>query len=115
MEETVPLLAGPVLSEIETEVAYFQDFEGAVEDWSMKEGWRLRSADGNTVLKGSEHNWARLRGLAWDDYVFAARFMLLRGDMHVNFRQTDDASGLQRYFVGLATHTLSISKQRGGY
>ncbi len=111
--DTAPLLMGPALPVVETDVAYSQDFEGSSHEWNLEKGWEVTTVDGDTVLEGTGHRWARLHGLTWDDYVVATRFKLLRGEVHVNYRCTDKTGGLHRYFIGLSAEAVGLSKQVG--
>lgn len=82
-------------------------------NWSMDDGWRLDNIDGNSVLIGSGHKWARLNGNSWDNYALKAKFKVSKGTIHINYRHSDTSEGPQRYFIGIGNSAVYLSKQRG--
>lgn len=90
---------------------FIDDFEEGVQNWDFYDAcegkptttaWTTTVEDGNTVLKGTGHNWADLKGREWDNYIFKFRFKRIKGDPHVVFRHDYFAEGaLNRYFVSL--------------
>jgi len=89
-------------------VLYREDFEsGWAEDWRLDGEWEvIRDSDGNRVLRGNEHHWARYTGNAWGDYTFRLRVKLIRGSLHINYRAGD----CTRYFVSFGEHHLALCK-----
>ncbi len=89
-------------------VLYQEDCEsGWAEDWQLEGNWGvIQDTDGNWVLSGQEHYWARYTGDAWGDYTFKLRLKLLKGTIHINYR----ASGCTRYFVGFGERSLYLNK-----
>ena len=63
-------------------------------------------------MKGEGHKWAILKDRSWDDYVFEAKFNLIEGGIHFNYRRSV-SSGHQRYFIGVTKTNLHLSKQIG--
>ncbi len=89
-------------------VLYQEDCEsGWAEDWHLEGNWAvIQDRDGNWVLRGKGHEWARYKGDAWGDYTFELRVKLLRGNLHINYRAAD----CTRYFVSFGEHHLTLSK-----
>ncbi len=84
------------------------DFEGDHADkWDIEEGWSVIPENGNYVLQGIGHKWARAHSESWGDYTFQTRIKLLEGSVHVNFRVCDEG----RYFFGFHEGGLSLQKQ----
>ncbi len=80
---------------------FIDDFEEGANNWNFNDekgkppttGWSTIVEGGNTVLKGTEHNWANLHK-KWDNYIFKFRIKWISGSMHINFRVNKDG----RYF-----------------
>lgn len=91
------------------EVLYTEDFEaGVVEGWDLEPGWRVEQEEGNLVLSGERHSWARLQGgWDWTDYTFRFPLKLIRGGIHLNYRVGDEG----RYFVGFREDGLYLNKE----
>jgi parallel beta-helix repeat protein len=80
----------------------------------LGEGWKITSIEDRTVLLGQGHYWTRLAGKSWDNYAFTSRFRIGTGTLHINYRLTEQEDGPHRYFVGISTDRLYLSKQVGG-
>ncbi len=48
--------------------------------------WTLIREGANTVLRGTNHNFADISGNGWDDYILKLRFKRVRGSAQINFR-----------------------------
>jgi photosystem II stability/assembly factor-like uncharacterized protein len=89
------------------EYAYQEDFEdGQAQDWTLDPGWQVIQEDGNYVLAGQGHTWARSAKF-YDDYRLSFRLMLLKGGAHLNFRLNDTG----RYFIGFNSQGSQLGKQ----
>jgi|GEM_PF-7084457 len=106
VEETIP-------PETEEKTLFYENFENGSQNWNLEEGWALEKIDNNTILKGEGHRWARLKNRSWDNYAFEARFRLIQGTIHFNYRHSDDLDGPHRYFIGVRNDALYLKKQRG--
>jgi len=86
------------------------DFEDGVADgWELEPGWQIEQEDGNYVLSGEGHSWARLTtGQDWTDYALRLRLRLFGGVIHINYRVSDDAG---RYFIGFRERGLYLAKE----
>ena len=90
---------------------FIDDFETGLQNWNIYDSygnpaattaWITIVEDGNTVLKGTGHNWADLQAKEWDNYIFKFRFKKIKGSLNVSFRHDFFAEGgLNRYFVNL--------------
>ena len=81
------------------------DFEdGNADGWELEPGWSVINDNGNYVLQGFGHKWARAGLESWTDYTFESRVKLIEGDVHINYRLQDR----ERYFVGLHERSLSL-------
>ncbi|MFZ2970148.1 MAG: family 16 glycoside hydrolase [Minisyncoccia bacterium] len=74
---------------------FFDDFESGSESWSFFNGknggtnttaWTLIKEGANTVLKGTNHNFADLAQSNWNDYILKLRFKKISGTLQINFR-----------------------------
>ena len=93
---------------------FIDDFESGIQNWSLGgEGgtWSTAKEGSNTVLRGVNHNWAELIGKNWSDYIFKAKFKIIKGGIHFNYRLTQKEKGPNRYFIFVDSQTLSLSKQ----
>jgi len=97
---------------IEAEALFSENFESGIQDWSLEEGWHLERINNNTVLEGEGHKWAKLENRAWDNYTFKARFKIIQGAIHFNYRRSTSA-GHHRYFIGISRDGLYLNKQIG--
>ncbi len=102
-------LTGSVPAFAEQEVLYSENFEaGTAESWELEQGWRVENDEGNFVLSGEGHHWARLqRGQDWADYTFRARLKLIRGGIHLNYRVSENG----RYFIGFREDGVYLNKE----
>jgi hypothetical protein len=92
---------------IECKVTHYfiDDFESGVQSWrfydvegeSTTTAWSTVVEDGNTVLRGMDHNWADLQEKEWANYTFKAKFKIIQGTIHFNYRR----EGSNRYFIGV--------------
>jgi len=96
-------------------IPFFEDFEDGTGNWNLDEGWSLKTINGNTVLKGEGHRWARLKRWLDGNYIFRAKFKIIQGTIHFNYRYTIRLDGLRRYFIGVNSKTdyLRLTKQIG--
>ncbi|TET16818.1 MAG: hypothetical protein E3J75_04195 [Dehalococcoidia bacterium] len=107
-----PPVETPAPSPADAEKFFSENFESGTENWSLEEGWHLERINNNTVLKGEGHKWATLGNRGWDNYAFKARFKLIQGTIHFNYRRSVSA-GHHRYFIGINRNELSLNKQIG--
>jgi parallel beta-helix repeat protein len=105
-EETIP-------TETEAKTLFLENFESGIQNWSLEEGWYLERIGNNTVLKGRGHKWARLENRGWDNYAFKAKFKLIQGTIHFNYRHSELEDGPHRYFIGVSSDVLYLNKQIG--
>lgn len=90
------------------DVLYREDLEdGRSQHWQLGDGWQvMEDLDGNRVLRGQGHNWARYTRDAWGDYTFKVRLKLIQGSLHLNYR----VQGCKRYFIGFGEQVLYLNK-----
>lgn len=90
----------------------FQDnFEDRNADgWALDPGWDVSLESGNYVLTGCGHSFARPNLSGWSDYTIEVGFKLVKGSFHFNLRENLYAGHI-RYFLGVHTGRLSLSKQ----
>ncbi len=99
----------------ECKVTYYfiDDFESGVQNWIFYDegksttAWNTMMEGSNTVLRGTGHNWADLSGKEWTDYTFKAKFKIIQGTIHFNYRR----EGPNRYFIGVRSDQLYVQKQ----
>ena len=100
---------------VNTVTHYFiEDFESGTQSWSFGgEGgtWSTTKEGSNTVLRGVGHNWADLQEKEWSDYIFKAKFKIIKGFIHFNYRVKQEGGHPTRYFIGLGSGHVNISKQ----
>ncbi len=89
------------------------NFENGSSKWTLEEGWRIDTVDGNNVLKGNGHSWVRLKGNDWDNYSCEAKFNIISGYMHFSYRLSDSTDGLNRYCIGVGNNEIYLNRQRG--
>ena len=94
-------------------ILFQDDFEDRNADgWALDPGWDVKLEDGNYVLSGSGHQWARPSASKWTDYTIEAKIKLLAGGFHFNFRHNlGEVSS--RYFLGMKQEGLYLQKQIG--
>jgi len=101
---------------------FIDDFEKGTQNWIFYDAegkptttaWTTMVEDSNTVLKGTGHNWAQLRGKQWDNYIYQAKFKRIQGDIHFNYRLILGPKGPDRYFIGFyGSNSLVLNKQIG--
>jgi len=69
------------------EYAYQEDFEdGQAQDWTLDPSWQVIQDEGNYVLSGQEHNWARAAKVY--DTIACRPAQTSQGQVHLNFRMT---------------------------
>jgi SAM-dependent methyltransferase len=89
------------------EYVYQEDFEdGVAQDWTLDPGWQVIQDEGNYVLSGQGHTWAR-SGKLYDDYRLSFRLKILGGGGHLNFRINNTG----RYFIGFDARGSQLGKQ----
>ena len=89
------------------EYAYQEDFEdGQAQDWTLDPSWQVIQDEGNYVLDGQGHTWARAAKV-YDDYRLSFRLKVLNGQVHLNFRMNDTG----RYFIGFNAQGSQLNKQ----
>jgi photosystem II stability/assembly factor-like uncharacterized protein len=106
-----PLMLAVILLQVSQagaqDYAYQEDFEdGQAQDWTLEPGWQVMQDEGNYVLSGQGHVWARFAQV-YDDYRLSFRLKLLSGRVHLNFRMNDTG----RYFIGFETQGSDLNKQ----
>ncbi|OGF76445.1 hypothetical protein A2926_02530 [Candidatus Giovannonibacteria bacterium RIFCSPLOWO2_01_FULL_44_40] len=101
---------------------FIDDFETAAKNWDFfgdqgptLTAWGTTVIGGNTVLRGTGHYWANLRGKEWTDYIFKTKFKAVKwGDgIHFNFRNKMGERNPTRYFIGVGSGHLYVAKQIG--
>ena len=95
------------------EPLHSDDFEDSLgNDWSLETGWQFSKENGNTVLLGRDHYWARLNpGADWTNYSFKFRLKLHSEAVHLNYLIGENP--FSRYFLSFSEQGLSLSKQVG--
>jgi ligand-binding sensor domain-containing protein/tRNA A-37 threonylcarbamoyl transferase component Bud32 len=100
-------------AEIPTSVSgqlFFDDFESGPRWWGLESNWQIIADGGGHVLAGSGSGFANNRLPGWQDYTLRFRVRLSEGSvLHANVRVSPD----KRYFVGLSSQVVSLSKQYG--
>jgi photosystem II stability/assembly factor-like uncharacterized protein len=103
----------PFVTEEENVLLLQDDFEdGNASGWGLEPGWDVSLENGNYVLSGSEHSFARPDVNGWTDYTIEARFKLVRGSFHFNLRENVYA-GQIRYLLGVHSGGLYLGRQIG--
>jgi len=93
------------------ESSFIDDFEdGKADEWSLESGWSVVEENGNYILQGIGHKWARAGSENWMNYAFETKIKLIKGTVHVNFRLGYEG----RYFLGFNQEGLYLEKQRYG-
>ncbi len=89
------------------EFVYESDFENEqAEGWALEPGWQIFDDNGNHVLSGEGHYWARLQN-TYDDYRVLFRIKIIRNGLHINFRLNNTG----RYFIGFDEQGSRLNKQ----
>ena len=102
----VVLLASPQNVHAQ-DFVYQEDFEkDLAEGWTFDQGWQIIDENGNHVLSGEGHNWARLKN-TYDDYRVLFRIKIIKNGLHINFRLNKTG----RYFIGFDEQGSRLSKQ----
>lgn len=98
---------------IEKTMLFQEDFQdGNADGWVLDPGWNVKLEDGNCLLSGSGHSWARPSKATWTDYTIQAKFKLIAGSFHFNFRY-NLGQFFSRYFLAIQQEGLHLSKQLG--
>jgi len=97
---------------------FIDDFESGIQNWNFSTGpedptatWSTKLEGSNTVFRGIGHNWTDLVGKEWTDYIFKSKFKIINGTIHFNYRVGHGAGGGTRYFIGVGSNHLMLSKQ----
>lgn len=93
------------------EALFSDDLENGGSDWTLDTGWQIEKIEGNNVLSGSGHSWARLKELILSDYTMSFRLKIVEGTVHVCYRVQDTNGGLNRYFVQINRDSITLNKQ----
>ena len=102
----LPLQASQAAPGIQT-TAYLEDFEdGQAQDWELEPGWQVIQEEGNYLLAGEGHTWARSAKL-YDDYRLSFRLKVLKGSIHLVYRLNDTG----RYFINFHSSGSNLNKQ----
>ncbi len=92
------------------ETILFQDDFGSgnADRWQLEAGWKLENDNGNFVLSGSTHSWARIGNYYWLDFRLKTKVKLVDpgSAVHINYRN----NGCYRYFVGFNAGALYLNK-----
>ena len=89
---------------------YQEDFDsGRAPGWELEPGWHVIQDEGNTVLAGEGHQWARPgsdRSYP-GDFRVQFRLKLVRGRIHLVYRFNNTG----RYFIGFEERGSDLNKQ----
>jgi len=105
-----------MMPEVEGEIVFTEDFEQGLGNWysySASDAWPATGWDtmveenGNTVLRGTDHNWIDLKDREWTNYIFKVKFKIIKERIHFNYRLHKEGD-FRRYYIG-------VSKDRGIY
>jgi Leucine-rich repeat (LRR) protein len=66
--------------------------------------------NGNYVLAGQQHSFARPNVAGWTDYTVQTRIKLVNGSLHLSVRE-NTGGGHIRYFIGVSLDKIWLSKQ----
>jgi hypothetical protein len=111
--EKQPLPEKTISPETEAKILFLENFGSGIRNWGLEEGWYPEKIGNNTVLKGRGHKWARLKNKGWDNYTVRAKFRLIQGTIHFNFRHNELKDGPHRYFTGVKSEVVYLCKQSG--
>ncbi len=81
--------------------------------WTLEDGWRQSTIEGETVLEGIGHSWATLEEDAWTNVALSAQVKITSGTVHLNVRRSESEAGPSRYFIGVNQTSLYLDKQVG--
>ncbi len=100
----------PFLAKAAETAVFYDNFEGGLENWGLKDGWSAISENGNKVLQGTQHSFATvfLEGAV---NKLELKLKLLKGSIHLNMRAKSAEGGSSRYFIGLNPGDSRISKE----
>ena len=88
---------------------FSDDFESGTSDWNLDAGWTTVSEGGNTVLEGSGHAWAVLKGGGeWTDYTFETKVKRISGVVQLLVRLNDEHG---RYIVGVTPGGMCLQRE----
>ena len=94
-----------------TQTVLFQDdFEdGNADDWILESGWQVEDEDGNFILSGTGHSFAKTGDTSWRNYRFKTKLKLMdnNSSVHVNYRVYNNC---ERYFIDFYSQGLFLSK-----
>ncbi|MFZ5918181.1 MAG: VPS10 domain-containing protein [Chloroflexota bacterium] len=107
----IALLSAPLasLAQAPGEAMLYQETFDATqaEDWQLDPGWQVIQEDGNAVLAGDGHHWARPNVTFGGDFRVQFRLKLLRGAIHLVYRLNNEG----RYYIGFHQGSSNLSKQ----
>ncbi len=87
---------------------FTDDFEAeAHPNWSLDAGWGVIEEDGNAVLEGQGHTWARIEQLFPGDFQLTLRIRVISGRIHLVTHLSDEG----RYFLGIGGQPAALNKQ----
>jgi hypothetical protein len=81
--------------------------------WTLEDGWRQSTIDGETVLEGKGHSGATLAEDAWTNVALSAQVKITWGTLPLNVRRSESEAGPSRYFIGVNQTSLYLDKQVG--
>jgi hypothetical protein len=96
-----------------TQASFPEDFEsGEAVNWELDSGWYVEKIEeGNHVLVGSGYfKWAKPKVEDWSDYTIEAKFRLINGNCHLNFRNPISEPGKYRYVTTLSGEGISLER-----
>ena len=74
---------------------YSENFEdGQAQGWELEPGWQIINDNGNKVLSGQGHVWAR-SNQSCSDCTLSFRLKVTKGSIHLVYRMNDEG----RYFI----------------
>jgi predicted TIM-barrel fold metal-dependent hydrolase len=87
---------------------FISDFDSASAGWDLEPRWNVEIENGNYVLSGSTHSWARAGSISWNDYNFTTKFKIIAGTAHVSFRISPEG----RYYFGIMENHAYFFKEK---
>ena len=72
----------------------------------MESGWEIITDNGNKVLSGQGHSWAR-SNQECDDCTLSFQLKVTKGSIHLVYRMNDEG----RYFIRFDSKNSMLSKQ----
>jgi photosystem II stability/assembly factor-like uncharacterized protein len=89
-------------------ILYQESFDsGQASGWQLDPGWQLTQDEGNWVLAGLGHEWARPSPTFEGDFRLVFRLKLLRGRIHLVYRTNQ----IGRYYIGFHQGGSDLNKQ----